>query len=475
MRALSSLRSSLRVRLTLWYVGALALVLLGFSAGGYLVVERSLHDRVDARLTSTLQAAAALLRARSASGDAGGWSAALQEARTPSQTLAIVDGGGQVLAQVSGSEGPPLRRPAAGLNPTENAQFYELPESAPESDDSCRGATQRLASGASAGASLVVVESLEPLSDELDLLLNVLYIVVPATLLLAGGGGWLLARRALAPVTAMAEHVRQITAQSMEQRVEIVNPRDEIGRLAATFNDLLARLSASLSQQRQFMADASHELRTPLSAIRTTSAVMLERNDREKDEYREALTIVEQESRRLSRIVADMFLLARADAGHPTLQRTDFYLDELLAETGRAAAVLATQKNLRLEVAVAAESPLSGDAGLLRQMIWNLLDNAIKHTPPGGRVRVTLDALDTEYSIRVVDTGGGIPADLQAAVFERFRRVDEARSHRSGTEAGGAGLGLPIARWIAEAHHGRLELQSSTATGSTFAVFLPRT
>src|SRR5262249_28390613 len=153
---------------------------------------------------------------------------------------------------------------------------------------------------------------------------------IPVALVMAGLGGWFLARRSLQPVTAMSVRAQRIGAENLDERLPIGNPRDELGRLAAAFNDLLARLGNSFSQQGQFMADASHELRTPLSVIRTASAVTLEREDREKSEYREALDIIEHQARRLSRIVDDMFVLARADAGHPSLQVTNFYLDELV-------------------------------------------------------------------------------------------------------------------------------------------------
>jgi heavy metal sensor kinase len=321
----------------------------------------------------------------------------------------------------------------------------------------------------------VVNQSLEPLTDQLDALQNILYVAVPLALTLAGLGGWFLARRGLAPLMAISARAEHISVENLDQRLPIENPRDELGRLAATFNELLARLSSSFAQQRQFMADASHELRTPLSSIRTTATVALQREDREKSEYREALTIVEQQARRLTRIVEDMFLLARADAGHPALQDTEFYLDELLTETARAAAVLASRKNLQVEVSPLPEAPFRGDEGLLRQMMWNLLDNAIKYTPRTGRVRIVLESSNTQYSIIFADTGTGIPPEVASHIFERFYRAAKSRSSPAETAGeGGAGLGLPIARWIAEAHRGRLELQHSDQTGSTFVVFLPR-
>jgi two-component system, OmpR family, sensor kinase len=276
-------------------------------------------------------------------------------------------------------------------------------------------------------------------------------------------------------VVAMSDRAQRMSMENLEQRLPVGNPRDELGHLATTFNELLARLSRSFAQQRQFMTDASHELRTPLSAIRTASAVTLQREERQSGEYREALAVIEQEARRLTRIVEDMFLLARADAGHPVLQVTKFYLDELLAESARAANVLASEKQIQLQTSPMAEAPFSGDEALLRQMLWNLLDNAIKHTPPAGKVGIALKARDAEYEISVTDTGSGITRDAMPHIFERFYRADPARAREEAPSDGGAGLGLPIARWIAEAHHGRIELSHSDANGSTFVVILPRT
>jgi heavy metal sensor kinase len=468
---------SVRMRLTLWYVGVLSLTLIAFSIAVYVFVERSLYDRLDTGLRSTLETVSALLERQGAAGEISrdDLARALQELRFPNQSIAILDSERRPLAEKPAAGNMPVRMPSFGAESVSSPRFYSLEERIPDTDDSCRGVVQRVQIPPKNVSYLIVVnQSLELLTDDLELLQDIFYIAVPLSLVLAGVGGWFLARRSLAPVVAMAEQAQRISAQNLDQRLPIANPRDELGRLASTFNELLARLSRTFVQQRQFMADASHELRTPLSAIRTTSTVLLQRERREEAEYREALTIVEQQARRLSRIVEDMFVLARADAGRPALQDTEFYLDELLAETARAAAMLADQKNLQLQVAPLPETLFHGDEGLLRQMLWSLLDNAIKYTPEAGCVRIALELHDSECAITVADTGNGIPAEAQPHIFERFYRADQARTRMESANDGGAGLGLPIARWIAEAHHGRLELQCSSPTGSTFVVFLPR-
>jgi heavy metal sensor kinase len=296
-------------------------------------------------------------------------------------------------------------------------------------------------------------------------------IAIVFSLLLAGSGGWFLARGSLSPLAAMASATERITANNLDERLP-VGAKDELGRLATRFNELLSRLSASFSQQRQFMADASHELRTPLSVVRTAAQVTLQKPERPNSEYREALALIEQQASRLSRVVEDMFALTRADMNQLPLDISELYLDEIVADTTRAANILAQRKGVHLKSQDLQEAPYRGDDRLLRQMISNLLDNAIKFTPEGGTVEVQFKRAGAGYEITVVDTGCGIPEDLQVRVFDRFFRTDGARAGTNGS--GGAGLGLAISRSIAELHEGRLTLQSSgPGRGSTFCVCLP--
>ncbi len=220
------------------------------------------------------------------------------------------------------------------------------------------------------------------------------------------------------------------------------------------------------------MADASHELRTPVAILRGEAEVALSQQARSLQEYRESLEVLHQEAARLTHIVEDLFTLTRADAGQYPLQPGDFYLDELVGECVHSARTLALAKKISLHFEEAHESPIHADESLLRRMILNLLDNAIKYTPGAGRVTVTCNRVRDEYVVSITDTGGGIPAQLQPRIFERFFRADKARS-RAENDGGGAGLGLSISRWIAEAHHGRLELTRSDSTGSTFTAYLP--
>jgi heavy metal sensor kinase len=295
--------------------------------------------------------------------------------------------------------------------------------------------------------------------------------VIPIAVLLASAGGYFLARKSLAPVVAMSSQAGRIGAANLHERLAVQNERDELGHLAQSFNNLLDRLSQSFERQRRFMADASHELRTPVAILRGESEVALSQQTRSLEEYRESLSVLHQEAERLTHIVEDLFTLTRADAGQYPLQPRDFYLDELIAECVHSARTLAQAKDISLIFEATCESPIHADESLLRRMILNLLDNAIKYMPPGGRVTVSCRRIGDEYALSIADTGSGIPAELQPRIFERFFRVDKARS-RSDSD-GGAGLGLSISRWIAEAHQGRLELTRSDSAGSIFTAYLP--
>jgi signal transduction histidine kinase len=290
--------------------------------------------------------------------------------------------------------------------------------------------------------------------------------------------GWFLARKSLAPVLAMSRQAHRIGVENLDERLPVANPRDELGRLAATFNELLSRLNGAFQIQRRFMADASHELRTPISVVRTTASVMLSREHRSEDEYRAAVAIVEAQARRLTRIVEDMLRLARADSGNFVLQPRSFHIDEMLLESVQTAIVLAGQKEIRVAIDDIAEAPFYGDEDLLRQMVLNLLDNAVKYTPEHGEVRVSLERRNISYLVRVADTGEGIPPEAQPFIFDRFYRVDRGRARSDGAglsaaQGAGAGLGLAIARWIAEIHGGTLHLESSGPAGSIFVAALP--
>ncbi len=468
---------SVRMRLTLWYVGVLTVVLVAFSFGVYSLLARKLGGRLDAALQTAGEGAARLLSHErdERESDAEAARSAFDELYLPHQAVAVFDRNGRLLAERALPGDIHVSLPTNGLTQTAATQFLTLPHARGAGDDGLRVVMLRLYLPQDNSTFLIVVgQPLADLAEELELLRKIFYAAIPAALALAGLGGWFLAHKSLQPVATMADAARRISAEKLAERLPVANKRDELGQLATTFNDLLGRLDAAFIQQREFMADASHELRTPLCVARTTGEVTLDRAHRDEAEYREAVALMVEQMRRLSHIVEDMFTLARADAGHGKLQPTDFYLDELLAETARAAQVIAGRKGVRVACLPAPETAFSGDEDLLRQMLLNLLDNAIRHTSEGGEITLQLKPEADRLCVTITDTGTGIPVAAQPHVFERFYRADKARSRPDNSSGSGAGLGLPIARRVAEAHGGTLRLIRSDVTGTVFQIDLPR-
>jgi two-component system OmpR family sensor kinase len=286
--------------------------------------------------------------------------------------------------------------------------------------------------------------------------------------LFAGGGGWLLARRALRPVDRMTESARRISAEHLDERLDTSGSGDELDRLAATLNDMLGRLDAAFQQIRQFSADASHELQTPLTILKGEIEVAL-RTARSPQEYQRVLASALEESDRIARLVEALLLLSRADAGVLRMDCQPVDLADLVAEVVEQARVLAATQGVSLESQPVAPITIHGDRVHLRRLLLNLVDNGIKYTPAGGRVLLSLKRDKEWAALQITDSGIGLAAQEQERVFQRFYRTPEAVSQ--GKE--GSGLGLCIARSIATAHGGRLEVQSAIGCGSTFTVFLP--
>ena len=491
---------SVRVRLTLWYIGVLAFVLVCLSLGTYWLVERttarrtfiSLAEISDGFLT-TLQAEYKDQLSQSSGGDPLRAAAqeSVEEFRLRDHRFAVLDSAANVLAENQALPAPRTRAGAVS-QPEIPAEVLRAlvagTAGAPRRLQDLTLGTEHFRARvleAEVGGSPISIVTLQSVEGERDLLQDIratLLWVIPMTLLIASAGGYFLARKSLAPVVAMSDKAARIGAQNLHERLPVLNPRDELGYLASTFNGLLERLDRSFEQQRRFMADASHELRSPVAIIRGEAEVALSQA-RPPEEYRESLAIALDEARRLSQIVDDLFTLARADAGEYPLRPRDFYLEELAADCVRAARSMAVARGITLSYEPDGEMPIHADEALVRRLAMNLLDNAIKYTPPGGKISVACARSGGEYSLSVRDTGPGIPAAARDKIFERFFRVDPARTHAGRENSGapetaasataGAGLGLAIARWIAEAHHGRLTLLRSDNSGSTFAAFLP--
>ena len=292
--------------------------------------------------------------------------------------------------------------------------------------------------------------------------------VFPLGLLLAGGGGWLLARRALRPVDHMTRSVQRISGEHLTERLQETGTGDELDRLAMTLNEMLGRLDDSFRQVRQFSADASHELQTPLTILKGEIEVAL-RSRRSPEEYQQVMLSSLEEIERISRLVEGLLLLARADSGVLRLDLQPVDLPQLLAQVSAQMQRKAAGHGVSLSLGALEPVSTCGDREQLPRLFLNLIDNAIKYTPAGGRVTLSLRREGREILIDVADTGIGLSPEEQEQLFTRFYRAAAARSQ----SGGGAGLGLCIAQSIAAAHGGKIEVQSSPGQGSTFTVVLP--
>jgi heavy metal sensor kinase len=310
--------------------------------------------------------------------------------------------------------------------------------------------------------------SAAPLEGTLRRLLGMLAVGLPLTVAVAVAGGFVLVRRALDPVERIARKAQEITQHNLSERLPVVRSGDELERLSVSLNHMISRLQAALDDSKQFVADASHELRTPLTVMRG-ELENLAQDPRFGRETRETLGSVLEEVERLAEIVESLFALSRLDAGEANAQWRRFDLAELAATTAEQMSLLATDKNVRVACDSAPGVMVQGDPARLKQVIVNLLDNAIKYTPGGGRVRLSVQREQGFAVLEVADDGIGIPAEALPHVFKRFFRVDTSRSR----EQGGAGLGLAIVKSICSAHGGDIEVISAPGRGSTFRMRQP--
>jgi two-component system OmpR family sensor kinase len=310
--------------------------------------------------------------------------------------------------------------------------------------------------------------SLENMYSTLRRFVLIMAALFPLGLILAGGGGWLLARRALAPVDHMTRSAQRISGEHLTERLLETGTGDELDRLARTLNEMLTRLDESFRQVRQFSADASHELQTPLTILKGEIEVAL-RSGRTPEEYQQVLASSLEEIERISRLVEGLLLLARADSGVLRMDHKPVAGHELVAEVGAQMQKLAHDQGVSLHLEDLQPVTLCGDREQLHRLLLNLVDNAIKYTPAGGSITLSLRGEDNQALISVTDTGIGLSEAEQAQIFTRFYRAAPARSQ----SGGGAGLGLCIAQSIAQAHGGKIQVLSHPGQGSTFTVMLP--
>jgi len=458
---------SLRVSLTLCYVGAMLVILGVYAAVVYGFVSRSVAAALDQRLSGDFWLAAAMVD-EGPDGQIVGFD--------PDQGGGDQDGSDEAgpWLQVWSPEGALLY--ANGIaQRTPLAASRELALKPIDRIETIRagGTSFRVISRHGRISSQPVViqvgRSQTPMTQQLRQLALILVLGLPLGIAIAGFGGYSLARLALAPVNRMAERARLITAERLSDRLPVVHPEDELGRLATVFNETLGRLEASFEQMRRFTADVSHELRTPLTAIRSVGEVGL-REPRDAPNYRAIIGSMLEEADRLSGLVDRLLTLSRAESGHAKLTIDAVDLKELAEDVVNYLGVLAEEKGQSLTVAAVGRPRGSADRQVLRQSLINLVDNAIKYTPSGGRIQIDVADTASGPSLAVSDSGPGVAPEVRTRIFDRYERGGESPAN----DIGGSGLGLAIARWAVEVNGGHLRLENSSNAGSTFRITLPR-
>lgn len=451
---------SVRVRLTLWYVFAMLLVLAVYAAGVFTFVSQNASDTLDQRLRGDFQWAAAMVgqtpegRITSFDDDA------LVDEERP--WLQVWDQQGGLLFQNDEAIVRPIPR---------SRELALLSDDRVVTVETSDVPMRMLTRHGRIGPREVVIQvarSEGPMRQQLQELVLIFVFGLPAAVAVAGIGGFSLARRALAPVEDITDRARTISAERLSDRLPVANPDDEMGQLATVFNETLARLEASFDQMRRFTADVSHELRTPLTAIRSVGEVGL-RGQRDEAAYRTIIGSMLEEVDRLASLVDRLLTLSRAETGQSrtSLEPVDMYAlaDEVVAHLS----VLAEEKRQTLRLDGAPGGYALADRHVLRQALINLLDNAIKFSPPGGEIAVAVTPGPKSIVLDVTDTGPGISPEARELVFDRFYR-----SPGTSGETAGSGLGLSIARGAVEASGGLLTIERSSAAGSTFRIVLPR-
>jgi heavy metal sensor kinase len=317
---------------------------------------------------------------------------------------------------------------------------------------------------------IFVAYPLEPVYEVLDNLFYNVLLITPLALLISIIGGWFLAHKSLKPVDILTTTARKITAQNLTRRLPTHHVNDELGRLTEQFNDMIGRLHESFAQIQQFSADASHELRTPLTIMRGEIEVAL-RNQRLSKNTRELMKSIHDELIRLSSIVDSLMILVKSDTGRLAFDMQSIDLNALIQQLFEETKVLAEQKKIKIKLEQAESVHVNGDAARLKQLFINLIDNAIKYTHTHGQVTLSLSTNDGVATVSVKDNGIGIPRKDIDKIFDRFYRVERIGENHEDVQS--SGLGLSIAKWIAEAHNGTIEVNSREKRGSTFTVQLP--
>lgn len=468
MRAVS-LRGSIRSRLALWYGGVLGVVFATMGILLYVKLADSLTSDFDLSLRLTAEA---LARFSSEAPPLSELSADdfLDELNDPeflNKFFQFFDLAGAPTLQSQNHPKQPLSPSARTLTKALQGKIGYENFSDPQGETLRTILIPVTREGKLIGT-LQVGGAMRHVETVLRRLRLFLLLTLPATWVLALIGGWFLAHKALQPVDAMAQAARRIAAGDLSRRIPIHQGQDELAQLAETFNVMIGQLEDSILRLRQFSADASHELRTPLTILKGETEMAL-RQARTPEEYQETLASALEEIDRISRIVEELFLLSKADLGEARLEMAPAPLVPLVKETVSQMELMARNKMVDLTFAFDGNPVVQADIYRMRELLLNLVENAILYTPSGGKIKIRLSEEGEQACLVVADTGAGISEEALPKIFDRFYRADDTRA----MNPRGSGLGLSICRWIVEAHHGAIEVQSAPGEGTTFFVRLP--
>jgi len=452
--------SSISVRLTVWFGAMFLAGWLLFGAAMWFNLKRTLVNERYLTLSHRLDRLQTLLDKTANENRA--------ERFDDFQEFARATGGG--LAEIFRPDGS-----RAFPSPTQAAQAFPWPAIQPRSDQQFVFVKSRnfwvLVRRSSINGQTVYLAAASPQAENqliLDRFWEGLIASAPILLLISSACGYWLSRRALRPVDKITAAARSISIRNLSERLPVAKTGDELERLAETCNAMLARLDAAVNQIKQFTADASHELRGPLSFARTVAEVAL-RNPHIDAESRQSFQDIVEETAKATVLLEDMLTLARADAERGAKALTSLNLADVVEQACEMARPIADERGLSVSVSVGARLVnVLGDFTTLRRLVWILLDNALKYTPAPGRIDVALSATGKQATVQVRDTGAGISEADLPHIFDRFYRADRSRS-----QIEGAGLGLAIAKWIAEMHHADLTVASELRKGTVFQLVLP--
>lgn len=466
---------SLRVKLTVYYLAILSAVLLLFGIAIYFYLSRSLLITIDESLAFQVEKIEFVMAIGAgveppSRPQTDGQESQEELLQLSPHVIQIINEQGRITDEN-------LASPKDRL-PVDLAALMKLSVGKTDfasvnlgSGEPMRVATRRVKDHDGSGTYFIRLgHSLEAIQSTRRRALLILGIAIPVALLLGSFGGLLLANQALSPVDRITSAAELIAKGDLTERVPVPDKMDEIGRLAATFNHMISRLQAAFERQKQFTSDASHELRTPLAVMRGDIEITL-RRERPTDEYKRVLESNLEEIIRLSRLVEDLLMLARGDSGRLELRREPVDLNKLCRQMTDYITPLAAQREQTLTyTSPDTEIVINADLQRIKQLLLNLLDNAIKYTEPGGRITLNLNIEEKCAVLTVSDTGRGIAAEDLPHIFERFFRRSAKTSDRS---AAGFGLGLSIVKWIVDSHDGKIETKSQPGQGTEFTVRLP--